>query len=181
MLKPNENAMIDTTRRIAAGVGTIPEATTITGSITVSADNNSIAIYTGNITLSDYITQGNSGFMGYCYIYCEDTTTKVAKVTGTTQLTSTTWAIFTDGNMTGASLSVFGIISQPIYGYSYLNDGGATVQVDGVNVLNNEGASYPPPAYADGYNFGETRTPLHVDATSSSVLITEVLGAPATT
>lgn len=172
--------MINTTRRITAAVGTIPDSTSITGTITVSADDTSIAIYTGNVTLSDYITQGNSGVMGYCYLVCAAATTPVSKITGTTQLTSTTWAIMTDGNMTGVSADSFSVITQPLYGYSYLNDGGASIEVDGVTVLNTQGASSPPPSYPDGYNFGETKKPLYVDATASDVLITEVLGAPAT-
>jgi len=170
--------MENTTRRITATTGTIPAATTITGSITVSADDASIAIYTGNVNLSNYITQGNSGYQGYCYITCAATSSKVAKVTGATQLTATTWAIMTDGVMTGASASAFGIITKPLYGYSYLNDGGASITVDGVTVQNNEGNTYGPPQYADGYNFGETKKPLYVVATSSDVLVTEVLGAP---
>lgn len=178
--------MINTTRRLAT-VGTIPAANvTPSGSITVSAERANTCLYTGATNLLNYITEGNSGgAMGYVYLVCADTTTKISRVTGTVQLVDDTdtpannvWAIETDGVLTGASASTFSIITQPLYGYSYSNDGGGTITVDGIDVVDGESVNKNAPDYADGYNIGECKKPLYVNATGSSVLITEVLGAP---
>lgn len=166
--------------RITNTVGTIPNtAVSITGSITVVPGFTDTVTYTGSVDLTDYITDGNSGGAGsYVYIVCAAAADKVAKVTGCIQLGTTTWKIFTDGDMTGASSSAFSLITTPFYGYSYLNDGGAAVTVNGVSVPNGEGQSQPPPDYADGLNIGNTLRPLYVNATGSDVLFMQIIGAP---
>jgi len=177
--------MINNIRRITA-TDTVPAATAITGAITVSAERNNTVVYTGAVNLLNYITQGNSGGgMGYAYLVCADTTAKVARITGTVQLTNdtitpanNTWAIETDGNLTGASASSFGMITQPLYGFSLSNDGGADVTVNGTILVDGETYSINAPDYADGYNIGETKKPLYVVAGGSSVLVSETLGAP---
>lgn len=178
--------MQNTLRRIDGITGIVPEPNyTSANGLTVQTVVAN-AIYTGNDTLSAYITQGNSGVGGYCYLICAAAATKVSRIIGCVQLTSTTWAIQTDGDLTGASNSAFSVVNTPMYGYFLANDGGGTatlygvLETTGVSMVDGESINQPSPSYADAYNIGETQSPIYVDASSTDILVKEILGAPAT-
>lgn len=171
--------MINNIRRITNTTRTVPDSTSISGTILVNNERPTTVIYTGTVDLSDYITDGNSGGgMGYVYLVCPASDVKIARVTGAVQLTSTTWAIQTDSVMTAAINQPFSLITSPMYGYSISNDGGANATLDGVALEDGETISKTNPNYADGYNIGETKKPIYVVATGTDVLIEETLGAP---
>ncbi len=165
--------MADNTRNISSTVGTIPQGTSMSGKVTTNASDSTKLDYTAgnNTELAALINDGNDNWGGYTYLYAPDGTPKIRRLLGFAQLTSTTATITLDAAMTGLSSDSFQIINTPLYGYSYLNNGGSNGSVDGVVVKDGEGVSIPPSDVDSG--IGELKTPVYVDASATNFSIIE--------
>ena len=167
--------MGDNIKNINATTGTIPTGTAMSGVVTTNADNSSKLDYTaGNATeLAALINDGNDNWGGFTYLFAQDGTPKIRRLLGFAQLTATTATITLDGSMTGLATDAFKVIAKPLYGYSFLNNGGADGTVDGVTVKNGTGISIPPANTFNGEGIGGLKKPVYVDASATNFFIEE--------
>jgi hypothetical protein len=161
-----------TLRRITNAIDTVPaKDSALNGSVTVSTSDATALLYSGTSDMNKlYPPQemyGNSNR----WIYIPDATPKLAKVVGLAQTGDTTFTLYLDRGVTGASSSTAYPVKGDLLGYSYSNDGGATGTANGVNVKDGETVSSKQLAPAGSrVTFQDV---VLIDATGTDFLIEE--------
>jgi len=156
-------------RRITSTVGTVPNYTALVGTVTSNTDTTVLS-YAGSNDIADIFQGGKLGENSTMWIYVPAGTPKISKVVGVYKNATNDWSIFLETGMTGASASACAYINAAIT-YSFTNDGGASITVDGVTLEDGEGDAKIP--YAQYSNRPKFHKPVYVDASGSSVLISE--------
>lgn len=156
-------------RRITDTVGTIPNYTALVGTVTSNTDAT-VLTYEGSNDIANVYTEGKLGENSTMCIYVPDATPKIGKVIGIYKNGDQDWSIFLESSMTGASSDTCAWVPASIT-YGYTNDGGASITVDGVEIMDGEYNNFP--AYDKYSNRSKFHNPVYVDATGGNVLITE--------
>ena len=160
-------------RRITSTVGTIPNFTALSGTVTSNTDT-AVLRYLGSNDIATIMPDGVLGSNSTMWVYVPAGSPKIAKVLGKYKNATNDWSLFLDVGMTGASASPANYVEAPI-AFSFLNDGGANGSIgDGatqVTIEDGEGGTYSPyEKYSNRAKFQPVR---YVDASSTSFLIQE--------
>lgn len=182
--------MSTTERRITAATNTIPAYTALNGTVTTSASDTTVLLYSGTsnwdtifhlpaapATLSPnpFSTSANSRShqdrVSDIWIYVPSATVKLARVIGFTYLTTNSWALQLDRDISGAAGAACNYVVANLLSYFWLNDGVADGSVNGVTVQVGEYDNAPQLAPAGSrVTFQD---PLVIVATSTDFLIRE--------
>ncbi len=180
--------MSQTTRRITGTINTIPAMTSISGAVTQSGADTNLVIYTGsgnwfaifNMPATPPTLTPNpiaitptehQDLQSKIWVYITGATPLLARVIGITQIDATTWQLKLNKAATGIGAANLNYIVANLLGYTWLNDGGATGKINGVNVLDGENGGEPQ--LAPSNNRALFQDAILVDATSTDFLIQE--------
>ena len=159
-------------RRITA-IDTVPtKGSALNGSVTLSTSDAKALLYSGtanmNLLFADQEMYGDSNR----WIYIPDATPKLAKVTGLAQTGATTFTLYLDRDMTGASSSTCYAITGDLLSWSITNDGGGDGYVGDTKFLDGEAISSMQLSPAGSrVNFQDV---ILITATGTDFLIQEV-------
>lgn len=159
-------------RRITDIIDTIPAlGTVLNGTVTQSTADARALLYSGTSDMNSLYPPQQMYGDSNRWIYIPDSTPSLVRVTGLAQTSSTTFTVYVDRDIAGASGSTAYPITGDLLGYSYTNDGGATGTVDGVDITDGETVSKTQLAPAGSrVTFQDV---VLVDATGTDFLIDE--------
>jgi hypothetical protein len=159
-------------RRITA-IDTVPTSVAITGTATTSTSDTKTIIVTSSENLLDIFGSEDMFKGSKLWVYSADASdNKLVRVIGCASISSTEYNLTLESPMSGLSSSAIKYVDADLLGYSIINDGGANCTVDGVVVKN--GTDYTMPQLAPAGSRITFQLPILVDATGTSVLVSEV-------
>lgn len=148
---------------------TIPQSTALNGTVTTDSQSSSVLNYAGTSALNTIYGFGKVGLQGEMWIYVA-ALNKVARVLYVVSTGTNMYNIFLDRAFAGASGAAAAYVEGKLLAYTYKNDGGTTITVNGVSVLNGEGYSEPQDGRGGAGDFLWVE-PQAIDPNGGSVLI----------
>lgn len=169
--------MNNITYSITNTTGTIPVFNAIAGTVTADSGSLDTLIYIDTIDLKDIINDGNVGACVYLFIpSITNDADKIVKVLGASLISFVentgvfTYAFKVDRDISAVNTASFSYLNVPLLGFSYLNTGSTSGEVDGVSIASTVGLSQSV-NQIDDQNYGTNFRPLYVDATGTDFLI----------
>ncbi len=158
-------------RRLDNEVGTIPDNHTLIGTVTTSAVDDKVLIYSGSNDIEPIITKARVSFTESTFwLYVAGKTPFVSRIIGIYKNADQNYTINLETAIAGCSASPCSYVRAGV-AYSYTVDGGADATINGVTVMDGESNNYAP--FQIYSNRPKLQPVSYVVATGTSVFISE--------